>query len=519
MKQSSNTAPRRNRPITAVCSEHARKALLAGTMLLLFILATAPTVLTGNDYPEGSKIEWNAFDTVLFTRSRTENRPLFLYFHGQWCTWCRDFQDESLEHHDVAAAIQDGYIPVLIDLDRRRDLFTRYGGRGLPFVVIVDARDNIQGRFTGHVGPADLHQVLLERRQRISVTGRELSPADDPIDNPEAFLQMLDEVYDADTRRLSGSAMFGTLSKRPQPWTMTFLLQQESWSDRMPGLLDQIVQDLWDAEEGGFFFFHDPDQPDPKRAQETSKRLDQNAAFLWLFADAYRRFGNESHRKVLERNLDYLRTYFWNPREQRFYSSQHSDNAYYAQPLKVRGTMTPPAVDRTTYADASGQVIAALVRTAQALDDPSLLEWASTALEGLERHLHSDKGYLHALPEEGAAELPGYLPAQIWPGIAWHLYRRATDTRDQGHEQILLNAVTTFYDPHLDAYRERRSNEFEPWVETRTQAVLAWWLAQTPAAQVKSSGIEPSRVHAQLTIAPGADPDDIALGMWALDRQ
>lgn len=518
MGRLTNMDLRRFRSGTAACAERAGWALLVVTLLLVSLLANIPTVFASNNYPEGSRIEWNTFDSALFTRARTENRPLFLYFHGQWCTWCRDFQDESLEHDDVAKAIQDGYIPVLIDLDRRRDLFTRYGGRGLPFVVMVDARDHIQGRFTGHVGPADLHQVLLERRQRISVTGRELSPADDPIDNPEAFLQMLGEVYDANTRRLSGSAMFGTLSKRPQPWTMAFLLQRESWGERMPGLLGQIVEDLWDTEEGGVFFFRDFDQPDPERALETSKRLDQNAAFLWLFADAYRRFGNESHRNVVERNLDYLRTNLWNPDQQRFYSSQYSDDAYYAQPLKVRRTMAPPAVDRTTYADASGQAIAALVRAAQALNDPSLLEWARAALEGLDQHLFTEDAYLHALPENGPAELPGYLPAQIWPGIAWHLYQTATDTRDPRRQQALLETVKAFHDPPLDAYRERRSDEFEPWVETRTQAALAWWLAQLPAAEVERAGIDSTRVHAQLTIAPGADPDDIALGMWALDQ-
>ncbi len=502
----------------ASCAGRAGWFLLAAALLLAPLLAAIPRAFAGADYPEGSRIEWNTFDSALFTRARTENRPLFLYFHGQWCTWCRDFQDESLEHDDVAKTIQDGYIPVLIDLDRRRDLFTRYGGRGLPFVVIVDALDNVQGRFTGHVGPADLHQVLLERRRSISVTGRELSPADDPIDNPEAFLRMLDEVYDADTRRLSGSAMFGTLSKRPQPWTMAFLLQQESWSERMPGLLDQIVEDLWDSEEGGFFFFHDPDQPDRERALETSKRLDQNAAFLWLFADAYHRFGDESHRKVIERNLDHIRTNFWNPDQQRFYSSQYSDDTYYSQPLGVRRTMASPAIDRTTYADASGQIIAGLVRAGQALNDPSLLEWAKAALEGLEKHLFAEDAYLHALPEDGPAELPGYLPAQIWPGIAWHLYQTATDTRDPRREQALLETVKTFHDPDLDAYRERRSDEFEPWVEPRTQAALAWWLAQLPAAEVERTGIDPALVHAQLIIAPGADPDDIALGMWALDQ-
>jgi uncharacterized protein len=485
--------------------------------LLLLSLATAATA-KGQDYPTVSRIDWSEFDPGLFYRARTENRPLFLYFHGQWCTWCRDFQDQSLEYDDVVAAIRTGYIPVLIDIDRRRDLFTRYGGRGLPFVVIVDAQDDVRARFTGHVGPDDLSRVLTEQRLQISATGRELAPADEPIETVQDFLEMLDEVYDPRSRRLSGSAMFGTLSKRPQPWTLGFLLRQDSWRERVTELLDQIIEDLWDYEEGGFFFFYDPDQPDRERALETSKRLDQNAAFLWVFADAYARFGHPAYRTVVERSLDYLRNHLWNPAERRFYGSQYSDGFYYAQPLQVREGLAPPPVDRTSFADASGQAIAAIVRAAESLDDPLLLDWAGAALTSLQDHLDTGNGYLHALPPDGMPELEGYLPAQVWPGIAWHLYLRATDARDRQPETRLLETVVTFHDEELDAYRERRTGDLEPWVETRTQAALAWWLDRLDPADIAAAGIDPAKVHVQLRIEPGDDPDDVALGFQALDR-
>lgn len=486
-------------------------------LLLLTFAFTTPTVANADDWPTGSRIAWESFDPRLFDRARTENRPLFLYFHGQWCTWCRDFQDESLEHDDVVAAIKTGYIPVLIDLDRRRDLFTRYGGRGLPFVVIVDANDEVRSRFTGHVGPGDLSRILIEQRRTISATGRELTPSDDAIESVDAFLAMLDEVYDARSRRLSGSAMFGTLSKRPQPWTLGFLMRQDDWQERVPPLLEQVIADLWDPEEGGFFFFYDFDQPDRQRALETSKRLDQNAAFLWVFADAYKRFGNPAFREVVERNLDYLRNHLWDPDEMRFFGSQHSDNFYYAQPLDVRRNLAPPPVDRTSFADASGQAIAALVRAADALNDPALLDWAGSALVSLDRGLGTDDGYLHAQPPDGPPELDGFLPAQVWPGIAWHLYLEATNASDRSPELRLLRTVATFRDAKLGAYRERRNDEFEPWVETRTQAALAWWLSRLDPGEIADAGIDPASVHAQLWIAPGADPDDVALGFQALE--
>ena len=115
--------------------------VLLGFAFLFLTCSAIAGNTTQDDYPTGSRIDWQQFEPVLFERAKAGNRHLFLYFHGQWCSWCLDFQDESLEQDAVVAALRAGYIPVLIDLDRRRDLFTRYGGRGLPFVVILDDRN------------------------------------------------------------------------------------------------------------------------------------------------------------------------------------------------------------------------------------------------------------------------------------------------------------------------------------------------------------------------------------------
>ncbi|AHK80584.1 hypothetical protein M911_02215 [Ectothiorhodospira haloalkaliphila] len=67
-------------------------ALAIGALWLLASPALA------EDYPEGSQIEWNEFEPELFEEAEGQGRPLFFYFHGQWCTWCVDFQNESLEN-------------------------------------------------------------------------------------------------------------------------------------------------------------------------------------------------------------------------------------------------------------------------------------------------------------------------------------------------------------------------------------------------------------------------------------
>ena len=167
-------------------------SLLAVALILFLPHDTALAA----DYPADSRIDWRDWDSKLFERSAASERPIFFYFHGQWCTWCRDFQEESLENPSVIDTLHRHYIPVLVDVDERADLFRRYGGRGLPFVVIVNHQDEILTRFTGHLrarshgGPPGTALCSLRHR-----------PRDGPgrcggIDDLDAFLAMLDAVYD-----------------------------------------------------------------------------------------------------------------------------------------------------------------------------------------------------------------------------------------------------------------------------------------------------------------------------------
>ncbi len=493
-------------------------ACLAAGALLMFAVPGA-----AEDYPADSSIDWQDWDSALFEESEARERPIFFYFHGQWCTWCRDFQDESLENPDVVESIERDYIPVLVDLDERADLFRRYGGRGLPFVVIVNHEDEMLTRFTGHVNPRDLQNILESQRDMFSVTGREITPDDAGIDDLDAFLEMLGEVYDERADRLSGSATFGTLSKRPQPWTYRFLLGQKEWEDRMPGLLDQIAEDLYDEVEGGFFFFHDPDQRDPVLALETSKRLDQNAAFMWLFADAYEALGDDRYVEIAQGIRDYFREQLWDQRQLRFGNSQYADRDYYQLDPETRRDTDPPQVDRNTYADTSGQAIAALANLARVTKDEETLEWAQEAMEALDRYLHTERGYLHGITAAGRPAMEGYLPSQIWPEIARQELARAVYALEGEQPELpdpvaALDRLEPFFDEALGAHAERVGTDLEPWSETRTQAALAWWLYRLEDEAIEASHIDRDTVRERLRIEPGADPDDVALGFDALHR-
>lgn len=482
-----------------------------------------------DDYPAGSAIDWQPWGGEARDLAMRKKQGLFVYFHGQWCTWCRQYQDETLEHPDIVAAIRRDFVPVLVNLDRRRDLFMHLGGRGLPFTVLMNARGDPVGRFTGHVSPGDLRDVLREAATRLTTAAAVPEGFDELIGaDPEAFLDFLEETYDSATRRLGGASVLGTLSKRPQPMTYRMLLHEPAWADRMPGMLDVLRDDLYDPVDGGFFFFHDPDQPDPDARVETSKVLGLNALFIWLYADAVEVLGRDDDARVLRGALAYLESALWDPERSAFRGSQYSDPDYYGAPPGERAALNPPHVEPVQYADVSGQAIVALVRAGQVLDEPRYLQWAARALEGLDARLgHPDGGYFHFRPDGEPAQLAGYLPAQVWPAAAWWSYHEATGEEHAAHRGAqLLERIAAYRVEEVGGFAERLAADAQPWTESRTHGALAWLLTGPARPSQVPENVLPAQRRARwmrvtldrLELTGAGDPDDVALGVLAHRR-
>ncbi|MFW5452181.1 thioredoxin family protein [Thioalkalivibrio sulfidiphilus] len=486
-----------------------------------------------DDYPRGSAIPWQPWGDAAQSRAAREGKGLFVYFHGQWCTWCREYQRDSLEHPETVTVIEQGFVPVLVNVDQRRDLFTRLGGRGLPFTVIMDDQGDVLGRFTGHVGAGDLQGLLREAAVRIATAQAVPAGLDALLDgDPEQFIAFLDETYDPGQHRLSRAAVVGSLSKRPQPMTYRLLLHEDHWRARIQYMLDVLRDDLSDPVDGGFFFFFDPDQPNPLTAVETSKVLVLNAQMVWLFAEAHGLLGRERDARVVREALAYVERFLWDDALMAFWGSQYSDSDYYRLPPAERRAATPPVVGRVQYADVSGQMIVALVRTAQALNEPAYLAWAARALGGLDERLADpDGGYYHFRVEGGEAQLSGYLPSQVWPAAAWWTYYEATgDEAAARRGAELLQRIGAHVDPELGGFAERLGVDLAPWTESRTHGALAWLLTG-PASEARvSEDVLSPHTRAQwmrmaldhLRLVGGGDPDDMALGVlaqrsWAKD--
>lgn len=67
-----------------------------------------------------------------FAEARELDRPLVLSLAARWSAECRRMDEETYGEPRVAAAIDDGFVPVRVDADRRPRVRERYNAGGFP---------------------------------------------------------------------------------------------------------------------------------------------------------------------------------------------------------------------------------------------------------------------------------------------------------------------------------------------------------------------------------------------------
>jgi uncharacterized protein YyaL (SSP411 family) len=102
-------------------------------------------------------VEWYEWGAEAFARARAEDKPILLDIGAVWCHWCHVIDRESYENPQLAAIINQLYIPVKVDRDERPDVDARYqaaistisgqGGWPLTGFLLPDGRPFFGGTY------------------------------------------------------------------------------------------------------------------------------------------------------------------------------------------------------------------------------------------------------------------------------------------------------------------------------------------------------------------------------------
>ncbi len=333
-------------------------------------------------------VEWRGWGPAPFEEARSAGRPVLLSLTATWCDSCHEMDAETYAEPRIAANINDGFVPVSVDVDRHPRVRERYNMGGFPSTVFCTPDgDVITG--AGYLGPDGLRQVLDSVREVWTDRGTDAGRvpralAGDPTpggtvdERIESHLAgQLDEQWDD---RFGG---WGDDAKFPLPRTVEFALKRAR--PKAIQTLRAIHQSLHDDGTGGFFrYTAGRDWSNPER----EKLLVDNAALIRAFATGYLYTGDESLLTPVTHTREFLVDRLWN------------GTAFGGSVAPPDDDGREPRRDLTGYAGGNALAAEALLTVAAYTDDDDAREYADRVLRALATSFVDDGVVSHIDPDD-----------------------------------------------------------------------------------------------------------------------
>src|SRR3982750_722441 len=83
---------------------------------------TSPYLLQHKDNP----VDWHPWGEEALTRAREEDKPILLSIGYSACHWCHVMERESFEDREIAALMNERFVPIKLDREERPDIDAIY---------------------------------------------------------------------------------------------------------------------------------------------------------------------------------------------------------------------------------------------------------------------------------------------------------------------------------------------------------------------------------------------------------
>ena len=398
-------------------------------------------------------VAWQEWNGETFDRAQAERKPILLSIGAVWCHWCHVMDRTTYGNPEIAALINERYIPIRIDNDLRPDINDRYNQGGWPSTVFLTPAGHVI--YGGTYLPPDQMLALLpqlsdyyannrdEIHEKVrAALAQEQEKRDGPggtvlpENAPAIVLDQMERQYDS---RYGG---FGFGAKFPHPEALDLVIasfwqtRDPFWQEMATRTLDGMAErGMFDQIEGGFFRYS------TDRAWQTphfEKMSEVNAALIRTYLHAAMVFGIPKYAAVARQTLGFVMDRLVDPNGG-IRGSQDADERYYRRDATGRATMTPPAVDPRVYTNWSARMASSLLLAHVTLaDDPRREEYRAVALRTVDRLLaearDGDGGMFHMLAPDGTRGEKGLLTDQIWMAqAALDAYAHTGDAEYHAH--------------------------------------------------------------------------------------
>lgn len=299
-------------------------------------------------------VKWYAWNEEALTKSRQENKPIFLSIGYSACHWCHVMAHESFENDEIAHFMNDNFINIKVDREERPDiddiyqkvcqLVTGSGGWPLSVFLTPDQKpfyigtyfpplDNLGrpgfGSILRHLAlswkekPNDVEAAAenfvnsLQKTESVSIPSKlERTILDEGALN---LLSLGDQI----------NGGFGHAPKFPNVANLSFLLRYS----KISGIIkfqEFVFKTLTKMANGGIYDqigggFHRYSTDSRWHVPHFEKMLYDNAMLPVVYVEAYQITKDNLYLEIVNQTLDYVLREMTSP-EGGFYSAQDADS-------------------------------------------------------------------------------------------------------------------------------------------------------------------------------------------------
>jgi uncharacterized protein YyaL (SSP411 family) len=384
---------------------------------------------------ESLPITWYDWDEDSFELADTLELPVMLYITAPWCEPCHLMEETTLADPDVVVAINDDFLPIMVDADKRPDVDSRYNKGGWPTTAFLNADGDV---LESHNFLTAKEMMVVLQRVKARAAGEELpSPQTIAIrpgvqlveleDRPEAVGELTPELIEQVAEQVVAAfdpenGGFGTAPKFHHADILEFALAvtHRTGDEALAGIVQKslavMVQGgLYDQVDGGFFRYATTAD---WNVPHYEKMVGDQAQLLNLYLRAYQAYGQQDYLDAAKGVLEYMDASLWDRSRGYFYGSQEADPEYYALDASGRTEREAPYVDRTAYTERNAVSASAYMLASAVLNDARYADLAIRALEFVwQKSYQEGLGMHHYF--DNRPHVPGLLADQVSMAQAW----------------------------------------------------------------------------------------------------
>jgi uncharacterized protein YyaL (SSP411 family) len=327
-------------------------------------------------HPKGPKqpIRWREWSQTAFDEARHASKLILLDLSAEWCHWCHVMDQTTYSDPRVIRMINDDFVPVRVDIDKRPDISDRYNRGGFPTTAFLSDRgESLWG--STYVPPEDMLNVMRamqEAKDKGEVNAAleqqrmqylDLSKARDKLESVDAeFVDAIfEDVFAAYDIEWGG---FGREPKFPHPAAIDLLIERYSTSkdeelaSAVRSTIDHMTEGLYDEIEGGVFRYS---VTRDWKVPHYEKMLETNLGFLRNLSRARTALGVERYADTADGVAKYVLDTLRDQDSGGFFSSQDADEEYYKLDRKGREGRPRPKIIKEVFSGLNCRAVSTLI--------------------------------------------------------------------------------------------------------------------------------------------------------------